>query len=112
MTGISEADIAAARRQGDLAALVLMASGLPVKPPKQRTAPRQPPSTQTRPGVWPAGTRSPGLTPEVADYLAQLWPDRVLAAPTGAGHDATQPPAVNQRPAQTGDRKGGRHEET
>ncbi|MBB4711158.1 hypothetical protein BJ965_001040 [Streptomyces luteogriseus] len=76
MNGISEQDIAAAREQGDLAALVLMSSGLTIKAPKPRTAPRVLSTPRARPGAWPDGTRSPGLTPEVAEHLAQLWPGR------------------------------------
>lgn len=84
MTGISEEDVAAAREQGDLAALVLMASGLTIKTPKQRTAPSAPSIPRTRVGAWPDGTRSPGLTPEVAEYLAHLWPGE---SPPAAGEE-------------------------
>ncbi|MEV6803169.1 hypothetical protein [Streptomyces sp. NPDC051132] len=76
MTSLSEEDIAAARAQGDLAALVLMSSGLTIKASKQRPAPRPPAISRARPGAWPDGTRSPGLTQEAAEYLAQLYPDR------------------------------------
>ena len=82
MNGLSEEDIAAARAQGDLAALVLMSSGLTVKAPKQRTASAEPPLLpRTRPGAWPDGTRSPGLSPDVAEYLARCWPDRFAPIP-------------------------------
>ncbi|MFE2041649.1 hypothetical protein ACFXAZ_12095 [Streptomyces sp. NPDC059477] len=77
MSGLTAEDIAAARAQGDLAALVLMSSGLPVKTPRQRPVPQRPVRlARSRPGAWPDGTRPPGPTPEVAAYLAQLWPDR------------------------------------
>ena len=77
MSELTPEDIAAARAQGDIAALLLMASGLPVKAAKPRPAAEPPPAIQrARPGAWPAGTRSPGPTPEVAEYLARLWPDR------------------------------------
>ncbi|WP_432020688.1 hypothetical protein [Streptomyces sp. 1222.5] len=74
MTSLSEEDIAAAREQGDLAALILMSSGLTIKAPKQRAAPAEPSPLRARPGAWPSGTRSPGCTQEVAEYLAHLWP--------------------------------------
>ncbi|GHA64034.1 hypothetical protein GCM10010330_16070 [Streptomyces tendae] len=80
MIGLSEDDIAAAREQGDLAALVLMSSGLAIRAPKQRAVPKAPPLARVRPGAWPDGTQSPGLTPEAAAYLAQLWPDRYPSA--------------------------------
>lgn len=81
MSELSDEDIAAAREQGDVVALILMSSGLPVKASKPRSTSATPPSstpalTRSRPGAWPDGTQSPGLTPEVAAYLAQLWPDR------------------------------------
>lgn len=76
MNDISEEDIAVARAQGDLAALVLISSGLTLKAPKQRTTRRPLPLPRPRPGAWPDGTQSPGLTLEVAEYLARLWPDR------------------------------------
>ncbi len=76
MSGLSEEDIAAAREQGDLAALVLMSAGLAVKVPKQKAARKVPMPARSRPGAWPDGTHSPGPTREVAEYLARLWPDR------------------------------------
>lgn len=77
MSELSEEDIAAARAQGDVAALLLMASGLTIKAPKQRAARKPPPViSRSRPGAWPDGTQPPRPTPEVAEYLARLWPDR------------------------------------
>ncbi|WP_282703220.1 hypothetical protein [Streptomyces sp. CC219B] len=85
MNALTEADIAAARAQGDLTALLLMASGLPVTAatPKQRAKTAAPLVPRSRPGAWPEGSRSPGLAPEAAAHLHQLWPDR-YPAPGGA----------------------------
>ncbi|MEE1763678.1 hypothetical protein [Streptomyces sp. SP18BB07] len=84
MSAITAADIAAARAQGDLAALLLMASGQPVtSAPKQHAKAVTPLVPRSRPGAWPDGSRSPGLTPDVAAHLHQLWPDR-YPAPGGA----------------------------
>jgi hypothetical protein len=83
MSELTPEDIAVARAQGDVVALVLMASGLPVTAPKaKQQAPVQtsPLPPRSRPGAWPDGTRSPGPTPEVAEYLARLWPDRYAPA--------------------------------
>ncbi|MBD9734556.1 hypothetical protein IGX29_22630 [Streptomyces sp. H28] len=82
MSGLSEEDIAAARQQGDLAALVLMSAGLAIKTPKPKTVRETPMPARSRPGAWPDGTQSPGPTAEVAEYLARLWPDRF---PPGEG---------------------------
>ncbi|WP_215456641.1 hypothetical protein [Streptomyces sp. ATCC 21386] len=83
MSELTEADVAAARAQGDLTALLLMASGLPVvSAPKQRAKTPTPLVPRSRPGAWPDGSRSPGLTPDAAAYLHQLWPDR-YPAPQG-----------------------------
>jgi hypothetical protein len=76
-------DIAAARRDGDLARLVLLAGGL-----APAAAPRPEPEPiaympRSGPGAWPDGTRSPGPLPEVAATIARLWP----ASPT-----STRPP--------------------
>lgn len=77
MSGLTEEDIAAARAQGDLTALLLMASGLPVaSAPKQQGKALTPLVPRSRPGAWPDWSRSPGLSPEAAAYLAHLWPDR------------------------------------
>ncbi|MGW6008643.1 hypothetical protein [Streptomyces sp. NPDC055210] len=77
MSALTAADIAAARAQGDLTALLLMSSGLPVaSAPKQWAKTEAPRLPRARVGAWPDGTRSPGLPPEAAAYLARLWPDR------------------------------------
>lgn len=78
MSELTPEDIAAAREQGDLVPLLLMNSGLTVKAPKAApdTAAKAPPLPRRRPGAWPIGTKPPGPTPEVAAYLAQLWPGR------------------------------------
>lgn len=78
MNGLTEQDIAAARAEGDLVAVLLMAAGAPVTAaaPKQRTRAPAPLMPRSRPGAWPDGSRSPGLSPEAAAYLHQLWPDR------------------------------------
>ncbi|MFM9643587.1 hypothetical protein [Streptomyces turgidiscabies] len=84
MTALTEEDIAAARAQGDLSALLLMASGMSAAAPKQRVKapPVQVPRAQ--PGAWPDGSVPPGLLPEVAEHLARLWPDRYRAPEAGA----------------------------
>ncbi|MEU2484060.1 hypothetical protein ABZ593_05530 [Streptomyces sp. NPDC012617] len=57
-------DFAAARKEGDLAALVLMAAGI-AKAPKQRQAePEKPCFHIRRPGAWPCGTAATGPTPQ------------------------------------------------
>lgn len=78
MSTLTEQDIAAARAQGDLVALLLMTSGMPVaaSAPKQRAKTQLPPMSRSRPGAWPDGCRRPALSPEAAAYLHQLWPDR------------------------------------
>ncbi|MEU8713594.1 hypothetical protein [Streptomyces sp. NPDC048663] len=76
MSALTEADFAAARAQGDLTALVLMAAGLPVAEaaPKQRARTPLPVPARPRPGAWPDGARRARLSPEVAAYLNRLWP--------------------------------------
>ncbi|MGW0780382.1 hypothetical protein [Streptomyces sp. NPDC002913] len=57
-------DIVAAREQGDLAALLLMAAGVTPTAPKQRHAePETPGYHIRRPGAWPCGTSATGPTP-------------------------------------------------
>ncbi|SDN18542.1 hypothetical protein [Streptomyces wuyuanensis] len=63
----SEEDIVAAREQGDLKALLMLAAGLSPKVPAQRDAD---PVDETpcfhirRPGAWPCGTAATGPTPQ------------------------------------------------
>jgi uncharacterized membrane protein len=61
----SPEDIAAAREQGDLAALLLVAAGLTLAVPKQRQAePADEPCFHiARPGAWPCGTAPAGPSP-------------------------------------------------
>ncbi|MEU4502619.1 hypothetical protein [Streptomyces sp. NPDC024089] len=61
----SPEDIAAARKEGDLTALLLMAAGIEPKAPKQRQAdePEKPCFHIRRPGAWPCGTAASGPTP-------------------------------------------------
>ncbi|MER7806132.1 hypothetical protein [Streptomyces sp900116325] len=58
-------DIVAAREQGDLKALLLMAAGVgPVTAPRQRQAePEEPCFHIRRPGAWPCGSAASGPTP-------------------------------------------------
>lgn len=57
-------DIATARKEGDLAALLLMAAGIAPKAPKQQQAePEKPCYHIRRPGAWPCGTAATGPTP-------------------------------------------------
>jgi hypothetical protein len=61
----SDEDIAAAREQGDLKALLLLAAGITPKVPKQRPQPEpeKPCFHIRRPGAWPCGTAASGPTP-------------------------------------------------
>jgi len=58
-------DFAAAREQGDLKALLLLAAGLtPGAVPQQREPEPEPPCYHiARPGAWPCGTAATGPTP-------------------------------------------------
>ena len=62
----SPEDIAEARREGDLAALLLMAAGIAPKAPRQRQAaePEPPCFHIRRAGAWPCGTAATGPTPK------------------------------------------------
>lgn len=59
-------DIATARKEGDLAALLLLAAGITPKAPRQRqpTEPEAPCFHIRRPGAWPCGTAATGPTPK------------------------------------------------
>ncbi|MEV1097464.1 hypothetical protein AB0I87_18580 [Streptomyces sp. NPDC049952] len=57
-------DIVAAREQGDLAALLLMAAGVTPTVPKQQQAEPEKPCYHIRhQGAWPCGTAATGPTP-------------------------------------------------
>ncbi|MFJ9985350.1 hypothetical protein ACIQUD_15180 [Streptomyces globisporus] len=58
-------DIVAAREQGDLKALLLLAAGITPTAPKQRQAEAEQPCYHIRrPGAWPCGTAATGPTPK------------------------------------------------
>lgn len=84
MTALTGEDIAAARAQGDLSALLLMASGMSSAAPKKRV--KAPPVrvSRARPGAWPDGSTRAALLPEVAEHVARLWPDRYPRPKAGA----------------------------
>lgn len=65
MTDLTPEDIAAAREEGDLVALLLMAAGItPAAVPKQRTpAPETDTVHIAHPGAWPTGTSRPAPVP-------------------------------------------------
>lgn len=89
-------DIAAARAEGggQLAALLLLAAGLPVAAPKQRTAAPEPEADNVHiahPGAWPTGARRPAPLPPIdgrhidaalTDYRHWLIADRPAASTT------------------------------
>ncbi|NXY96414.1 hypothetical protein HYE82_18860, partial [Streptomyces sp. BR123] len=60
MTDLTPEDIAVARGEGDLVALLLMAAGITPKAPRQRTAEPEPDNVHIpHPGAWPTGTHRP-----------------------------------------------------
>lgn len=67
MNELTREDIAEARKQGDVAALVLMAAGRTLKPTKKKPAaddePAKPAYHIPRKGAWPCGTAPSGPTP-------------------------------------------------
>ncbi|MFM9649849.1 MULTISPECIES: hypothetical protein [Streptomyces] len=67
MNELTREDIAEARKQGDVAALVLMAAGRTLKPTKKKPAvdaePDKPGYHIPRKGAWPCGTAPSGPTP-------------------------------------------------
>ncbi|MEU3282999.1 hypothetical protein [Streptomyces antibioticus] len=70
MNELTREDIAEARKQGDVAALVLMAAGRTLKAPKKKPAasePAKPLYHIPRPGAWPCGTAATGPTPPPCD---------------------------------------------
>lgn len=92
MTDLTPEDIAAAREEGDLVALLLMAAGLTPAVPKQRTAAPETDSVHiAHPGAWPTGTSRPAAVPPasshhveaaLADYRHWLIADRPAASTT------------------------------
>jgi hypothetical protein len=91
MTDLTPEDIAAAREEGDLVALLLMAAGLtPAAVPKQRTTAADANRVHIAyPGAWPTGTSRPAPVPAptgpqidaaLADYRCWLVADRPAAS--------------------------------
>jgi hypothetical protein len=86
VTDLTPEDIAAAREEGDLVALLLMAAGLTPAVPKQRTpAPETDNVHIAHPGAWPTGASRPEPLPPIpaghidaalADYRRWLVADR------------------------------------
>lgn len=63
MTDLTPEDIAEARKQGDVKALLLLAAGITPAVPKQRAEPDAPCYHIARPGAWPCGTAATGPMP-------------------------------------------------
>ena len=63
---LTDEDIVAAREQGDIKSLLLLAAGIAPKAPRQRQAvePEPPCFHIRRPGAWPCGTAATGPTPK------------------------------------------------
>ncbi|WP_053680136.1 hypothetical protein [Streptomyces sp. WM4235] len=91
MTDLTPEDIAAARREGDLVALLLMSAGLtPAPVPKQRTTEPETDNVHiAHPGAWPTGASRPTPVPPptapqidaaVDDYRRWLVADRPPAS--------------------------------
>lgn len=90
MTALTPEDIAAAREEGDLVALLLMAAGLTPAVPKQRTAELEPDRVHVaHPGAWPTGATRPTAVPTIpashveaalTDYRRWLVADRPAAS--------------------------------
>lgn len=91
MDGLTAEDVAAARADGDLVAMLLLAAGITPKAPRQRTAEPEPePDVHiAHPGAWPTGTRrpapvSPASGPQVdaalTSYRRWLVADRPAAS--------------------------------
>lgn len=57
-------DIVAAREEGDLTALLLMAAGITPTAEKKQAEPEKPCYHVRRPGAWPCGTAATGPTPQ------------------------------------------------
>ena len=90
MTGLTPEDIAAARQEGDLVALLLMAAGRTPSAPRPRTAEPEPDNVHiAHPGAWPTSTSRPAPVPPasgpqidaaLADYRHWLIADRPAAS--------------------------------
>jgi hypothetical protein len=90
VSGLTPEDIAAARQEGDLVALLMMSAGRAPSVPKQRTT--QPETNNVHiayPGAWPTGTSRPAPVPApsgpqidaaLADYRRWLVADRPHAS--------------------------------
>jgi len=88
VTDLTPEDITAARAEGDLVALLLMAAGLTPKAPRQRSAEPAPELDQVhiaRPGAWPTGASRPApiaapsgpqIDAALTDYRRWLVADR------------------------------------
>lgn len=64
MTGLTPEDIAAARQEGDLVALLLMSGSLTPAAPKRRTNSAAPAEVHiAHPGAWPTGSTRPAPVP-------------------------------------------------
>lgn len=90
MTDLTPEDIAAARAEGDLVPLLLMAAGLtPAAVPKQRTTTPEPDNVHiAHPGAWPTGASRPApiapasgpqIDAALTDYRRWLVADRPAA---------------------------------
>jgi hypothetical protein len=90
VTDLTPEDIAAARQEGDLVALLLMSAGLVPAAPKQRTAEPELDTVHIAyPGAWPTGTTRPAPVPPASgpqisaaltDYSHWLAADRPAAS--------------------------------
>ncbi|MET9467405.1 hypothetical protein ABZY44_21880 [Streptomyces sp. NPDC006544] len=90
MTDLTPEDIAAAREEGDLVALLLMAAGLTPAVPKQRTTAPAPETVHVaHPGAWPTGASrptpvappsGPQIDAALTDYRRWLLADRPAAS--------------------------------
>ncbi|MEU9415208.1 hypothetical protein [Streptomyces sp. NPDC048272] len=100
MTDLTPEDIAAARREGDLVALLLMSAGLtPAAVPKQRTPEPETDNVHiAHPGAWPTGASRPALVaaasgPQVDaalnEYRCWLMADRPAAGTHCPCHGCT-----------------------
>jgi hypothetical protein len=89
VTGLTPEDIAAARQEGDLVALLLMSAGRTPSAPKQRTAEPETDAVHIAyPGAWPTGTSRPApvaqlsgpqIDAALADYRRWLLADQPAA---------------------------------